>query len=125
MIHIKFSYMVIEIDILSSMQATLKQPAVRNMHKALYFQFSIGLSIYYTVTIIGYWAYGSSVSEYLLSDLSGSKWAKVLANAAMFLQSIISQHVSSTLVYLLSTLLSLFIIYKPPGLYADVLCCYT
>lgn len=81
------------------LQATLKQPAVRNMHKALYFQFSIGLSFYYTVTIIGYWAYGSSVSEYLLSDLSGAKWAKVLANAAMFLQSIISQHMFCAVIH--------------------------
>lgn len=81
------------------LQATLKQPAIRNMHKALYFQFSIGLSIYYAVTIIGYWAYGSSVSEYILSDVSGAKWAKVLANAAMFIQSIISQHMFCAVIH--------------------------
>ncbi|KAH9313218.1 hypothetical protein KI387_028253, partial [Taxus chinensis] len=74
------------------LQATLRQPAVKNMHKALYFQFTIGLTVYYTVTIIGYWAYGSSVSDYLLDELSGPKWAKILANVAVYLQVIVSQH---------------------------------
>lgn len=84
---------------LPELQATLKPPAIRNMQRALYFQFSIGLLIYYGVTIIGYWAYGSSVSGYLLSDVSGPKWEKVLANAAMFLQSIISQHMFCSVVH--------------------------
>jgi hypothetical protein len=51
------------------------------------------MAIYYAVAIIGYWAYGSSVSEYLLNDLSGPKWAKILANTTAFLQTVVSQHV--------------------------------
>ena len=48
------------------------------------------------VTIVGYWAYGSSISDYMLGDLiNGPKWAKVLANISVFLQTIVSQHVSS------------------------------
>lgn len=74
-------------------QATLKRPVIKNMQKALYLHFSIGLAIYYMVTVIGYWAYGSSISEYLLNDLSGPKWAKVLANTAVFLQTVVSQHI--------------------------------
>eukprot|EP00252_Welwitschia_mirabilis_P022471 TRINITY_DN6082_c0_g1_i2.p1 TRINITY_DN6082_c0_g1~~TRINITY_DN6082_c0_g1_i2.p1 ORF type:complete len:419 (-),score=52.48 TRINITY_DN6082_c0_g1_i2:359-1615(-) len=81
------------------LQATLRQPAVQNMWKALGIQFSFGLAVYYAVTITGYWAYGSSVSSYLLNDLSGPKWAKVLANAAMFLQTIISQHMFCSAVH--------------------------
>lgn len=68
-------------------------PAVKNMRKALHLQFSVGLAFYYGVSIAGYWAYGSSVSEYLPADLSGPKWAKILINSVVFTQSIISQHV--------------------------------
>ncbi|PQQ08161.1 hypothetical protein Pyn_09634 [Prunus yedoensis var. nudiflora] len=62
------------------------------MRKALYVQFSGGILFYYGVPMMGYWAYGSKVSENLPNELSGPKWAKVLINAAVFLQSIVSQH---------------------------------
>ncbi|XP_077227938.1 proline transporter 2-like [Tasmannia lanceolata] len=78
--------------LLPEIQSTLRKPAIKNMRKALYLQYSIGLAIYYGVSLVGYWAYGSSVSEYLPKELSGPKWAKVLTNATVFLQSIISQH---------------------------------
>ena len=77
-----------------SMQSTLRKPAVSNMRKAWYLQYTVGLVFYYGVTIIAYWAYGSMVSEYLPYNLSGPKWAKILINAIVFLQSIVSQHVS-------------------------------
>lgn len=60
------------------------------MRKALYVQFSGGILFYYAVPMMGYWAYGSKVSENLPNELSGPKWAKVLINAAVFLQSIVS-----------------------------------
>ncbi|KAJ0969099.1 hypothetical protein J5N97_021976 [Dioscorea zingiberensis] len=78
--------------LLPEIQSTLRKPAVINMRKALVLQYTIGLSIYYGVSIVGYWAYGSSVSEYLPSELSGPKWAKVVINSVAFLQSIVSQH---------------------------------
>jgi len=59
------------------LQSTLRKPAVTNMRKALSMQSTLGLSIYYGVSIIGYWAYGSSVSEYLPKELSRPKSAKV------------------------------------------------
>lgn len=65
------------------------------MRKALTMQFTIGLVIYYGISIAGYWAYGSAVSEYLPYQLSGPKWANILINLTAFLQSIVSQHVSS------------------------------
>ncbi|KAH9776504.1 proline transporter 2 [Citrus sinensis] len=74
------------------MQSTLRQPAVMNMRKALYSQYTVGLLFYYGVTIIGYWAYGSSVSVYLPEQIGGAKWIKVFVNAAVFLQSLVSQH---------------------------------
>lgn len=77
------------------LQSTLRKPAVQNMRKALHLQYSVGLVIYYGVSMVGYWAYGSTVSEYLPKELSGPKWVKVLINSAAFVQSIISQHVSS------------------------------
>lgn len=76
------------------MQSTLRDPAVTNMRKALNLQFTVGLVFYYGVSIVGYWAYGSTVSEYLPQELSGPKSVKVLINATVFLQSVVSQHVS-------------------------------
>lgn len=96
----------------SYMQSTLRAPAVTNMRKALYLQFTVGLVFYYGVSIVGYWAYGSTVSEYLPQELSGPKSVKVLINAAVFLQSIVSQHVSHSNCALVSRSLSLhFMIY--------------
>ncbi|XP_071692133.1 proline transporter 1-like [Rutidosis leptorrhynchoides] len=78
--------------ILPELQSTLRKPVVKNMRKALYMQYSVGLFFYYGVSIVGYWAYGSTVSVYLPSELSGPKWAKITINAITFVQSIISQH---------------------------------
>ncbi|XP_076917495.1 proline transporter 2-like [Bidens hawaiensis] len=78
--------------ILPELQSTLRKPAITNMRKALYLQYSVGLLFYYGVSIVGYWAYGSSVSTYLPEELSGPKWANVTINAITFIQSIISQH---------------------------------
>ncbi|KAL5717965.1 hypothetical protein ACHQM5_010913 [Ranunculus cassubicifolius] len=77
--------------ILPEIQSTMRKPVV-NMRKALYLQYTIGLGVYYGVSIVGYWAYGSSVSEYLPKELSGPKWSKVTINSMVFLQTIISQH---------------------------------
>ncbi|KAL8256444.1 hypothetical protein R6Q59_031511 [Mikania micrantha] len=78
--------------ILPELQSTLRKPAITNMRKALYLQYSVGLFFYYGVSIVGYWAYGSDVSTYLPEELSGPKWANVTINAISFVQSIISQH---------------------------------
>ncbi|KAJ8764159.1 hypothetical protein K2173_005075 [Erythroxylum novogranatense] len=74
-------------------QATLKAPVVENMMKALYVQFTVGVIPISAVTLIGYWAYGSGTSSYLLNNASGPIWAKALANIAAFLQSIINFHI--------------------------------
>ncbi|KAK9072379.1 hypothetical protein SSX86_008813 [Deinandra increscens subsp. villosa] len=79
--------------IIPEIQATLRMPAVENMRKALHLQFSVGLAFYYGVSIAGYWAYGSAVSEYLPENITGPTWAKVLINSIVFTQSVISQHV--------------------------------
>lgn len=71
-----------------------------NMRKALYSQYTVGLLFYYGVTIIGYWAYGSSVSVYLPEQIGGAKWIKVFVNAAVFLQSLVSQHVRLTMSFI-------------------------
>ncbi|KAJ8771247.1 hypothetical protein K2173_026424 [Erythroxylum novogranatense] len=77
--------------LLPEVQSTLRQPAVKNMRKALLMQFTVGILFYYGVTVVGYWAYGSSVSWYLPQQISGPKWVKILINALVFLQSIVSQ----------------------------------
>uniref|UniRef100_A0A6N2NIV0 Amino acid transporter transmembrane domain-containing protein n=2 Tax=Salix viminalis TaxID=40686 RepID=A0A6N2NIV0_SALVM len=77
---------------LPEIQATIKQPVVSNMMKSLYFQFTAGVLPMYAVTFIGYWAYGSSTSTYLLSSVNGPVWVKALANIAAFLQTVIALH---------------------------------
>ncbi|RRT82110.1 hypothetical protein B296_00001039 [Ensete ventricosum] len=62
------------------------------MRKALMMQYTVGLAVYYGISIAGYWAYGSSVSEYLPYQLSGPRWGNVLINSTAFLQSVVSQH---------------------------------
>ncbi|XVE52573.1 hypothetical protein DITRI_Ditri02bG0132300 [Diplodiscus trichospermus] len=57
---------------LPEIQATVRQPAVKNMLKALYFQFTVGVLPMYAVTFIGYWAYGSSTTTYLLNSIFAS-----------------------------------------------------
>ncbi|KAL5814923.1 hypothetical protein ACOSQ4_025564 [Xanthoceras sorbifolium] len=59
---------------------------VQNMRKALYVQFTVGLLFYYGVTIVGYWAYGSSVSVYLpqlLETVGGMVWFEVTCGAPL------------------------------------------
>ncbi|KNA16984.1 hypothetical protein SOVF_084580 isoform B [Spinacia oleracea] len=73
-------------------QSTLRKPAIKNMKKVLCAQFTLALMVYYGVTIVGYWAYGSEVPDYLPKAITGPKWAKVLINSAVFLTNVISQH---------------------------------
>uniref|UniRef100_A0A1J3CXD1 Proline transporter 2 n=1 Tax=Noccaea caerulescens TaxID=107243 RepID=A0A1J3CXD1_NOCCA len=84
---------------LPEIQATVKQPVVKNMMKALYFQFTAGVLPMYAVAFIGYWAYGSSTSTYLLNSVSGPLWVKALANISAFLQSVISLHIFASPTY--------------------------
>ncbi|KAK9198148.1 hypothetical protein WN944_013331 [Citrus x changshan-huyou] len=63
--------------LLPEMQSTLRQPVVKNMRKALYVQFTVGLLFYYGIPIVGYWAYGSTASVYLPEQMSCVKWVKV------------------------------------------------
>lgn len=71
----------------------MRQPVVDNMLKALYFQFTAGVLPMYAVTFVGYWAYGSSTSSYLLNNVTGAVWVKAAANIAAFLQTVIALHV--------------------------------
>lgn len=74
-------------------QATIRPPVIRNMEKALWFQFVLGGLPLYAVVFMGYWAYGSSTSTYLLNSVNGPSWLKAIANIAAFLQTVIALHV--------------------------------
>ncbi|KAL0919664.1 hypothetical protein M5K25_011777 [Dendrobium thyrsiflorum] len=80
---------------LPEIQATIKEPAIKNMEKALWFQFTVGGLPLYAVTFMSYWAYGSSTSSYLLNSVHGPVWVKTVANIASFLQTVIALHVST------------------------------
>lgn len=84
---------------LPEIQATVKPPVIKNMEKALWFQFTIGLLPLYGVAFMGYWAYGSSTSSYLLNSVSGPKWIKSVANIAAFFQTVIALHIFASPMY--------------------------
>lgn len=63
------------------------------MEKALWFQFTIGSLPLYAVVFVGYWAYGSSTSGYLLNSVTGPVWVKAVANLSAFFQTVIALHV--------------------------------
>ncbi|KAJ8540471.1 hypothetical protein K7X08_030390 [Anisodus acutangulus] len=81
------------------LQATVRALVVDNMLKSLYFQFSLGSVPVHAVTYVGYWAYGSSSSSYLLNNVSGPVWVKALANITAFLQAIIALHIFANPTY--------------------------
>uniref|UniRef100_A0A5B7BMF0 Putative Lysine histidine transporter 1 n=1 Tax=Davidia involucrata TaxID=16924 RepID=A0A5B7BMF0_DAVIN len=84
---------------LPEIQATVKQPVVKNMMKALYFQFTAGVLPMYLVTFMGYWAYGSNTSTYLLNSVNGPVWVKIMANVTAFLQTVIALHIFASPMY--------------------------
>ncbi|MQL92904.1 hypothetical protein Taro_025531, partial [Colocasia esculenta] len=84
---------------LPEIQATLKPPVIKNMEKALWFQFTAGVLPMYAVTFMGYWAYGSSTSSYLLNNVHGPVWVKTAANVAAFLQTVIALHIFASPMY--------------------------
>ncbi|XP_054788780.1 proline transporter 1-like isoform X2 [Prosopis cineraria] len=84
---------------LPEIQATIRQPVVKNMMWALYFQFTVGVLPLYLVTFAGYWAYGSSTHSYLLNNVNGPVWMKAAANVAAFLQSVIALHIFASPMY--------------------------
>eukprot|EP00261_Vitis_vinifera_P038845 XP_019080088.1 PREDICTED: proline transporter 2 isoform X2 [Vitis vinifera] len=84
---------------LPEIQATIRQPVVKNMMKALYFQFTAGILPLYAVVFMGYWAYGSTTSTYLLNSVSGPVWVKTMANLAAFLQTVIALHIFASPMY--------------------------
>jgi hypothetical protein len=84
---------------LPEIQATIRPPVVKNMEKALWFQFTVGSLPLYAVTFMGYWAYGSSTSSYLLNSVKGPVWVKAMANLSAFLQTVIALHIFASPMY--------------------------
>ncbi|XP_051143375.1 proline transporter 2-like [Andrographis paniculata] len=84
---------------LPEIQATVRQPAIKNMMKGLFFQFTVGLVPMYTIIFAGYWAYGAHTSEYLLHNVHGPIWLKVAANISTFLQTVIAVHIFASPMY--------------------------
>ncbi|OEL17846.1 putative proline transporter 2 [Dichanthelium oligosanthes] len=84
---------------LPEIQATIRPPVVKNMEKALWFQFTVGSLPLYAVTFMGYWAYGSSTSSYLLNNVKGPLWIKATANLSAFFQTVIALHIFASPMY--------------------------
>lgn len=71
---------------LPEIQATLKEPVVRNMYKTIAGAYCIILPAFFGVGIAGYWAYGFNVQSYLLFSISTPSWCVVVANIAAIIQ---------------------------------------
>ncbi|XP_043702222.1 probable proline transporter 2 isoform X1 [Telopea speciosissima] len=84
---------------LPEIQATVRKPVVNNMLKALNFQFTVGIIPMFAVTFMGYWAYGSKTSTYLLNSVTGPVWVKAMANIGAFLQTVIALHIFASPTY--------------------------
>ncbi|KAG0607311.1 hypothetical protein M758_8G018700 [Ceratodon purpureus] len=85
--------------ILPEMQATVKEPSIRNTKKALILQFTVGTFPIVLLTFVGYWAYGNDVSPYMLNSASGPKSALTVANAAAFLQTVVALLIYGSPIY--------------------------
>ncbi|CAM6040597.1 unnamed protein product [Sphagnum compactum] len=86
-------------NILPEMQAVVRQPTVRNTHKALVMQFTLGTFPIILVMMVAYWAYGNAVNTYVLNSTSGPRPWVALANVTAFLQMIVSIHVYALPIY--------------------------
>lgn len=73
---------------------------MRNIYKALGFEYIVGGTPVIVLVFVAYWAYGNGVSEYLLYSTSGPTWLVTVANVAAFLQVLVTIHVS---IYLCSS----------------------
>ncbi len=70
---------------------------MRNIYKALGFEYIVGATPVIVLVFVAYWAYGNGVSEYLLYSTSGPTWLVTIANVAAFLQVLVTIHVSTYL----------------------------
>lgn len=84
---------------LPEIQATVRAPVVKNMEKALWFQFTAGCVPLYAIIVIGYWAYGNQTTTYLLNNVHGPVWIKAVANLSAFLQTVIALHIFASPMY--------------------------
>lgn len=68
------------------LQATIKEPAIKNMQKGITMAYTLISSTYFTVAISGYWAFGQNCLPYLLNNLSTPTWPITIANIAAIIQ---------------------------------------
>ncbi|KAI5057539.1 hypothetical protein GOP47_0027967 [Adiantum capillus-veneris] len=71
---------------LPEIQSTLKSPVKKNMYKGVSGAYVVIIATYWTLAGFGYWAFGSSVSPYLVNSFIEPSWAIILANAFAILQ---------------------------------------
>ncbi|KAK9813661.1 hypothetical protein WJX73_002176 [Symbiochloris irregularis] len=73
--------------ILPEIQATCKEPAKTTMYKGIFGGYTVILIAYFSVAILGYWAFGFYVQSYVvLSYTVGPDWVVTLLNIFAVLQ---------------------------------------
>ena len=87
------------------LQATIKEPAVKNMWKGITMAYALITSTYFSVAISGYWAFGQNCLPYLLNNLSNPVWPITIANLAAIVQITGCYQVISRPIYFLFTLI--------------------
>jgi magnesium-transporting ATPase (P-type) len=67
-------------------QATIREPAKKNMYKGICLAYSVITTTYWLVAFLGYWAFGFAVQAYVVNSFSGPNWAITMANVFAVIQ---------------------------------------
>jgi amino acid permease len=71
---------------LPEIQATIREPAKKNMYKGICLAYSVITTTYWLVAFLGYWAFGFAVQAYVVNSFSGPNWAITMANVFAVIQ---------------------------------------
>ncbi|CAM6049777.1 unnamed protein product [Sphagnum compactum] len=71
---------------LPEIQATIREPAKKNMYKGICLAYSVITTAYWLVAFLGYWAFGFAVQAYVVNSFSGPNWAITMANVFAVIQ---------------------------------------
>jgi amino acid permease len=69
-----------------SVQATLREPAKKNMYKGASLAYGVIAVSYWTVAFLGYAVFGNAVNPYLVNSFIGPDWLITLANIFAVIQ---------------------------------------
>lgn len=79
-----------------AVQATVKEPVIRNMYKGVSMAYTVILFTYLAVAITGYWAFGFAVSPFVVYSFLGPDYGRTIAHILAIAQIVGCYQVSSS-----------------------------